>query len=960
MCLIPFGSTAAKNRSQKLISSFLLSATVLSTFTSFKTVEVPATGAFEPSCRGAVNITLNPNLCYAHIKPTNLLLGDFNPEEYTVELFAPSGLSLGDTIPGIYAGQTIDAEVRHNLSNFSCSSQISVYDLSPPVLQLPDDAVLACTEQPDPSLTGTATASDCTPVTVNYTDEWTETLCGNPKVEILRIWTATDEQGFTAVDTQHIDIVRATAQDMRFPTDMEFTCTEYRNDPLIIEASKDRAGIPSLVDNPRCGLIYTHQDRRIALCGDPENSFVILREWTVLDACGNQVFTVDGAGNGNVQLIRVIDQTAPVIEPIIQDLPATLRPEDNGLAKCSAVGFIPAPNVFDECNEVTIRIFSAVGELEYVNGVDGSEGGYIPFPGLTLGGPHQIYYEVEDACGNKSEISALVRVVDTDVPILLCDQRVTVSLSLNGVGRLEPFMIDEGTRDNCCLDKMEIKWVDEPIISFRERIDIYCQTEPRQAILRAWDCNGNFNDCTTTVVTHDPLPAQIVSVPPEVIEVDCGTDRNIFASAQYQAPVFQDNCPQNIQYLVRDSTNACGTSDLYREWALQDHPDHAVLRVSQLVRFIDEEAPTISFDPASPACDTDGDCLGEVSYPIIVADNCSDVLNISHRFSQDGGAFVNDTFGQIVLGPDGFTLEGDYPIGEHEIYVTVTDPCGNTTNGRYPLVVVGCTPPELLCGEELEFYIGEDQQLVLSPEDFIASVSDACDDFSLTFADTGLSERIFDCDSLGVREVSIWATDVNNNRSKCTVSFVIASEGIGCQPLGRLEGRIVNQADQGIALVQVSLNGPDTLRTVTGTDGRYLFEGVPLDTDYELEVRKNINPGNGVSVLDIIRMSRHILGLNYLTDPYLVIAADVNNSGNVSTLDIIAARRVILGLSDQFADNPDSWRFIPADFEFEDPERPLQERIPRSINFKLLFEETNIDFLGIKFGDVNYSADPLK
>lgn len=961
MLLIPCGRLYPADRSRLPISGVLLFGVFLLLAHHPATAGKNTSGnAFEPSCRGAVNITLNPNLCYAHLKPVHFLLGDYVAEEYTLSFFTASGINLGDTITGAYAGQTLTAEIRHQSGNFNCISQISVYDMNAPLLQLPPDVTLACDESPDPAVTGVATADDCTAVSVTYTDEWTETLCGNPKVEILRIWKAVDAQGFVDVDTQYINIVRATAADMRFPADLEFTCTDYHDDPRIIEASKNRAGIPTLVDNPRCGLIYTHQDRRIALCGDPENSFVILREWTVLDACGSEIFTTDGAGKSNVQLIRVIDKTAPTIEPVLEDLPANLSQAENGLAKCSSVGFIPAPQVFDECNEVTIRIFSAVGELEYVNGVDGAAGGYIPYPGLTMGSNHQIYYEVKDACGNISDKTAVVRVVDREVPILLCDNQVTVSLSLDGRGQLEPFMIDKGTRDNCCLDKMEIKWVDEPIVSFRDRITIYCQTQARQAIMRAWDCNGNYNDCTTTIKTHDPLPARIQSTPPEVIEVDCGIDDSVYWDAQYQAPVFQDNCPQDIQFLVKDSLNACGTYDLYREWTLQDHPDHAVLRVSQLVKFIDEEAPVLSVAEVNPACDTDGDCLGEVVYPLTITDNCSEALTITHRFSQDGGPFTDDTYGTIVQGPNGPQLEGDYPLGEHEIYIEVSDPCGNTTNGRFPLEVIDCTPPDLICTEALEFFIGEDQQLVLSPEDFIDSVSDACDEVTLTFADTGLAERIFDCDSLGLRQLSIWATDGRNNRSKCTIDFTISSEGVGCQPVGLLQGRIVNQADEGIALVEVSLSGPDTLRTVTGPDGSFLFQGVPLDTDYELMAFKDVNPGNGVSVLDIIRLSRHILGLNYLTDPYQIIAADVNNSGNVSTLDIIAARRVILGLSTQFADNPQSWRFIPSDYHFLNPERPLQERIPESVNFKLLLPETTIDFIGVKYGDVNYSADPTK
>src|SRR5690606_20905546 len=155
----------------------------------------------------------------------------------------------------------------------------------------------------------------------------------------------TDAQGLTAVDTQYIAIRRATASDIRFPPDRDYTCKQYLDDPQLTAARQEKAGIPTLVNIARCGLIYTHQDQRVNLCGDPETSFIILRKWTVLDACGNQVFTLAGAGNDNVQFIRVMDKTGPVIEPVTADLRATVRKEDNGLALCSSVGFIPPPNI---------------------------------------------------------------------------------------------------------------------------------------------------------------------------------------------------------------------------------------------------------------------------------------------------------------------------------------------------------------------------------------------------------------------------------------------------------------------------------------------------------------------------------------------------------------------------------------------------------------------------------------
>jgi hypothetical protein len=937
------------------ISVFLPALTFLVVFTSFSSSSKRAD--FEPVCTAAVNVNINPNLCYAAISVSNILQGQYEASEYQLELFDSESNSLGDTIPGIYAGQTISAVVTHKLSNFTCSTTIKVYDQSAPKLSIPADIVLRCDQEPEAALTGTATADDCTPVDITYEDKWSETFCGNPKIQILRIWTAVDAQGLIDVDTQHIDIRRATSADIRFPADVEISCSDYLADTHLVNAEADKAGVPTLVDNSRCGLIYTHQDQKLPICGDLTTSFLIIRKWTVLDACGTQIFTTDGAGNDNLQFIRVVDRTPPVIEAVLEDLEANVRKEDNGYGVCSAVGFIPPPNVVDECNKVTIRIYSGVGELIYVNGKDGAEGGYIPFPGLRLGGPHQIFYEVEDACGNISNLSVSVKVIDEAEPILLCDSKVTVNLSLDGQGRLEPFMIDEGSRDNCCLDKMQIRWIDESVLSFRDRINIYCAVEPRQAVMRAWDCSGNFNDCVTTVVTHDPLPATFYSTPAEVIEVDCGSDLSVFQNPQYQAPIFQDNCPMDIRFSIRDSINNCGTTDLWREWRLQDHPDHPVLRFGQLVHLTDEEAPFILPPTTDTFCDSDGDCREMIRLEIMVSDNCDADLTLTHRFSFEGGAFSGDPYGKLVKEGNEYVLQGEYPVGEHEIYVTATDACGNNSQGRYPLVIKDCSPPVVVCRDKPEFMIGEDLQIVLSPEDFVASVTDSCNNYLLTFADSEAENRIFTCESLGQHEVTIWATDSENNRSICTVTFFIVADGLVCEPLGRLSGRITTETGAGVGMVMLELNGPDTLHTVTDPQGYYRFESVPMNVEYELTTEKKINPGNGVSVLDIIRISRHILGLETITSPYQLIAADVNRSGNISILDIITARRVILGLDEFFANNPNSWTFIPGDFTFTDPDHPLQERIPESLHFDLVLPESEIHLIGVKYGDVNGSAD---
>ena len=72
-----------------------------------------------------------------------------------------------------------------------------------------------------------------------------------------------------------------------------------------------------------------------------------------------------------------------------------------------------------------------MGELVYTNGMDGQEGGNIPFPGLEIG-EHEIIYEAEDACGNDTTITALLTIVDDIPPIMVCKSSLNLTLLSNG------------------------------------------------------------------------------------------------------------------------------------------------------------------------------------------------------------------------------------------------------------------------------------------------------------------------------------------------------------------------------------------------------------------------------------------------------------------------------------------------------------------------------------------------
>jgi hypothetical protein len=113
-----------------------------------------------------------------------------------------------------------------------------------------------------------------------------------------------------------------------------------------------------------------------------------------------------------------------------------------------------------------------------------------------------------------------------------------------------------------------------------------------------------------------------------------------------------------------------------------------------------------------------------------------------------------------------------------------------------------------------------------------------------------------------------------------------------------------------------------------------------------------------VTTYDLVLIQRHVLNVVPLNSPYKLIAADANKSGTVTTLDIVEIRRLILNITTSFSNNT-SWRFVRSDYVFPNPANPFQPAFPESIAItNLENNKWSLDFVGIKIGDVNGSADP--
>ncbi len=178
-----------------------------------------------------------------------------------------------------------------------------------------------------------------------------------------------------------------------------------------------------------------------------------------------------------------------------------------------------------------------------------------------------------------------------------------------------------------------------------------------------------------------------------------------------------------------------------------------------------------------------------------------------------------------------------------------------------------------------------------------------------------------------------------------------------------LSGKITTPGGRPIANATVTIDN-DTYgqqQVITDTLGVYTFTDLPSSEEYLLSVSKDTLYANGVSTFDIILISKHILGIQPFESYYNYYAADVNNSQSISTFDVIKIRKVILGVTTDFGEGGvPSWQFFRSP---TDTIPPVEGAWPAdttyvfpSTTILLESDSTNVDFIGVKSGDVNDSA----
>lgn len=940
------------------------------------------------------------------------------------------------TISGIYVDQILRISVIDNNTENSCWGYLMIEDKFAPQLDCTDISTV-CSAPIHPDNIGYPTiAENCdNNVDLFFMDAITNFDCDpNLSASITRTWTATDNSGNTGTCSQVINLIRPDINDVIFPNNIDLDCSNPDADPSI-------TGLPTINgrvinNNDFCELAMDFQDDTTFICGTA--SFQILREFTITDHC---------MSSNNVrmqsQIIHFLDEEAPVI-----NCPPTLA-VGTDLNDCSATINLDVPATTDNCSDFDLRVVTSYGAQGF--------GPHFNVPA----GIHTITYRATDDCNNIATCETTLTVSDNQVPFVVCDDLLIISLNSSGVAALQATSIDDNSHDNCTtqLDYLVAR-MDDLSNGFGSLVTFDCSDlgQNVMVILRVRETNNPdlFSECMVEIEVQDKIAPFLDC--PDNLTIDCEADYSnldIFGEVEVFEP-----CGVDLTTNSSIDINNCGVGTIFRNFTATD-PSGNQGFCTQIIQ-VQNNTPFTEDDILWPADYTTSDCNPSLEpgdlpsnsrEPIVLNETCG-LIAASHEdevftiagqacikilrhwtvidwcvfdpvFPNGGGIFeylqvikVVDQIAPTIQCPSnvvaavtndcssGFAsldlatatdcstslsisnnaplgnqnsadASGTYPLGTTTVTFTATDGCGNFNSCTTTVTIEDQKAPTPLClfglsGNLMPMNGGG--MVMVSAEIFNNGSTDNCtapEDLTFTIQrltfppaspQPSTTELMFTCDDEGTQPVEVWITDEEGNSAFCETFIIIqANNGVCGSNRPYISGSTRTAENYEVQDVTVRIEAESEAfvdSTYTAIDGNFMIHDIPLEESYTITPKKDTNPLNGVSTLDLILISKHILGMTPLDSPYKMIAADVNQSGNISTADIIALRKLILGLSENFTNNT-SWRFVDADFEFSDPSRPFDDDFPEYIDLEHIQNSSIANqFVAIKVGDVNGSVIP--
>lgn len=608
----------------------------------------------------------------------------------------------------------------------------------------------------------------------------------------------------------------------------------------------------------------------------------------------------------------------------------------------------------DNCNIVKL-------ELDRLDDPFGFQDSLL-FSCADVGDTIDIELKATDPSGLFTVCFSKVIVQDKLAPFIICPPDVTVECSdvFGDFTQYGNVIINEPCLDTVFTD----------IINQQDN----CQVGQILRVFTVRDVAGNTSVCTQTihVINSHPFDGSKIKWPENYTSHECTGPGNFDPEdlpEPHNKPVLPDNDPCALIAVTHEdhvfTVSMPSCYKIMRTWKVMDwcqyHPDidpnKGLWTYTQLIKIQDTIAPVIICvdtvkGSVGPDCKT-----GFVKFPLIQATDCSPDLKIT-----------NNSKYSISKGAD---ASGTYPVGTTEVMFTVSDLCGNFSFCTVKVVVKDDKAPGVKCKYGLSadlVYMGTPIIMACVPaKAFDAGSIDNCTPVkNLKFSySSNVNDTLqcFDCGDKGINQIKVWVTDANGNQDYCLTFIDIQDNMFPCIPqkdTTMLSGNIVTETGKNIEEVKVDLQGEIQTYKMTDNSGKYSFEDLPAEKSYLITPAKNLDPLNGITTIDIIKLQRHVLGQEALNSPYKLIAADLDGSKKITTNDLLIMKKLVLHQINEIPGQP-SWKFIKKSYVFPVPANPWYETFPEKYEENhLMTNNYSVDFIGVKMGDLNNTVTAAK
>ncbi len=590
--------------------------------------------------------------------------------------------------------------------------------------------------------------------------------------------------------------------------------------------------------------------------------------------------------------------------------------------------------------------------------------------------PLMVILRVVDCSGNSADCMVEVRIDDKTPPTIIhCPEPISFSCEGDiSLSELAADLMPPEVADPCGMGAV--------LVELKEDFRNDCGLGAAIFEWHVYDAAGNGPArCEQLVNFIGASPATVV-FPGDFTAFAC-KDMEALNPDETGRPIIEGQPCGQFETAFTDIVHNEGTSclTLQREWTVTNlcagPGEPTVFEHTQEIRVEDREVPVLNCNGSTfDVCIEGAACQVAFAVPGVTITDCNSNVMVSAEwlFSTHELCVEASQSGSIAEAANGFTTPNFGP-GQLTVTFFANDGCGNVAECQRIYNIKDCEAPTVFCTPGLTLNLDENGQLEIWADDFNQKSEDNCEECpgnELTFSfsqNINNQNKIYTCEDLGVKTAQIWVTDGFGNQNLCEVAFIIKSNG-SCDSLGMnepppdtldtmvlLAGKVFKENGTAVESVTISVENQEeeTMKTnATNAEGTYTIE-VARSENMIVEPSKNTQPLNGVTTFDLVLLRRYLLGNLTLNSPYQMIAADINHSNSISTADLVALRKVILQIEDDFPNNT-SWRFIKANYEFQNPTNPFEEEMPEKVVVPKLLDEMNIDFVAIKVGDLNGNA----